>query len=514
MAGKAGARAQESLTRAIDTCRRTGCPRLPTLNALARSAGVSRSVMWNAVRSLCAQGVIRSRRGSGIYVASMPSPVHEPVSRGRWRQVAQGLSRDIRRGRYRPGEALPGPKQLAEQFGVSYRTLRKATELLAGRSEITRYRAGYRVPFPGGGRHNGSLVMIARGVPGEGPTPVGPWSVELLRLLERQCAQARVSLDFVPFDYVNSRLHPTVRARSLSRDGTARPLAFVVLSSTVQNPDPAYPDNLLGLVPLLRRHQVPVVFIDETGERLDQTIAVMGGRLTVVSLSSTPDVGTAVGNRLIALGHSRVAYLSAHQESVWSRNRLAGLVAAMAAGGRPDAVVEFSRGDILDSQHLRPLRDRLGDLHESLTSQLLSAEGTTEQLFGEVLRRNGDSLGEGAITETVRQTLQPLFGAALSHEDITAWVGANDTVALAALEFLAKRRVAVPGRLSVVGFDDTVEAMRRRLTSYNVDCAGAVSAALHHALAPPSTRPKGQAERDIIPGSLVERATLSKPSAS
>jgi DNA-binding LacI/PurR family transcriptional regulator len=42
----------------------------------------------------------------------------------------------------------------------------------------------------------------------------------------------------------------------------------------------------------------------------------------------------------------------------------------------------------------------------------------------------------------------------------------------------------VPDDISVIGFDDTVDASRRRLTSYNFDVPRAVSASLRHILGP------------------------------
>jgi len=53
----------------------------------------------------------------------------------------------------------------------------------------------------------------------------------------------------------------------------------------------------------------------------------------------------------------------------------------------------------------------------------------------------------------------------------TAWIGANDSVALMAVDWLKARDIEVPGAVSVTGFDDTSAALRADLTSYRFDSA-------------------------------------------
>jgi DNA-binding GntR family transcriptional regulator len=56
------------LQQAIEAGRVTRGTRLPSTRSLARTLGVSRNTVLTAYEELAARGVVRSRRGSGMYV--------------------------------------------------------------------------------------------------------------------------------------------------------------------------------------------------------------------------------------------------------------------------------------------------------------------------------------------------------------------------------------------------------------------------------------------------------------
>jgi DNA-binding LacI/PurR family transcriptional regulator len=63
--------------------------------------------------------------------------------------------------------------------------------------------------------------------------------------------------------------------------------------------------------------------------------------------------------------------------------------------------------------------------------------------------------------------LAVLLKQCLKQNDATAWVCANDRLALETIDFLTWNKIPVPGQISVMGFDDTVEAYNKNLTTYN-----------------------------------------------
>jgi DNA-binding LacI/PurR family transcriptional regulator len=54
-----------------------------------------------------------------------------------------------------------------------------------------------------------------------------------------------------------------------------------------------------------------------------------------------------------------------------------------------------------------------------------------------------------------------------SRRDLTAWVCYNDEIALPALSWVRERNIAVPGTLTVTGFDDIPQASLASLTTYS-----------------------------------------------
>ena len=78
--------------------------------------------------------------------------------------------------------------------------------------------------------------------------------------------------------------------------------------------------------------------------------------------------------------------------------------------------------------------------------------------------------------EAMGSAMTRLLDQAVSQQDITAWVGASDSVALLCMDYLAQQNIAVPGRISVVGFDDGPDAFLGRIASYNFNGTAAVRA--------------------------------------
>jgi GntR family transcriptional regulator/MocR family aminotransferase len=73
-------RIADDLRRAIAAGRLPRGARLPSSRALARQLGVSRNTVLAAYDSLCADGLLAGRTGSGTVVQSAPPPRFDPRS--------------------------------------------------------------------------------------------------------------------------------------------------------------------------------------------------------------------------------------------------------------------------------------------------------------------------------------------------------------------------------------------------------------------------------------------------
>lgn len=142
----------------------------------------------------------------------------------------------------------------------------------------------------------------------------------------------------------------------------------------------------------VRDADVPLVFVDRD---------LTGGERFDAVLVSNDEGGRQAAAHLLALGHTRIAAISGSQDSTPGRCRREGFIAALAAAG-----VE-----------MEPAHDLIGDFREEsgyqLTMSLLSLP-----------------------------------------EPPTALFTANNLMTLGALKALHDMRVDVPGRTSLIGFDD------------------------------------------------------------
>jgi DNA-binding LacI/PurR family transcriptional regulator len=104
-----------------------------------------------------------------------------------------------------------------------------------------------------------------------------------------------------------------------------------------------------------------------------------------------------------------------------------------------------------------------------------------------------------------------LFAAALRNRAVTAWVLANDAVAVMARDYLSRRRIRVPRDISLIGFDDSVDAMKYRITSYNFNIAQVVHAMVHHVVTCGRLPTKRRLQPVEIEGIIVERVSTARP---
>ena len=104
-----------------------------------------------------------------------------------------------------------------------------------------------------------------------------------------------------------------------------------------------------------------------------------------------------------------------------------------------------------------------------------------------------------------------LFDRACADSAITAWVLACDLVAMQALDYASRNNIPVPKKLSVIGFNDTPEALKFRLTSYNFNL-NAVALAMTDFIVRRKVFPVMRNRTIIdIDGTIVERETTSSP---
>jgi DNA-binding LacI/PurR family transcriptional regulator len=206
-----------------------------------------------------------------------------------------------------------------------------------------------------------------------------------------------------------------------------------------------------------------------------------------------------------------VAYVSSSHHNPFSQNRLAGLRTVYARAGLSDAVKVFACS--IAANELDARRDALRSSLAGRVERAVRRERRSDRQLGHALAGLRQELTAFLGREVVRAEMLPLLRRAAADSEVTAWVAATDTTALQCLHYLRQSGVDVPGRLSVVGFDDTVEASMLRLTSYNFNFEPTVQAMLRHVVAPKGTQ-RGRGPMPLEIGGFVTARDTSGPAVA
>jgi DNA-binding transcriptional regulator YhcF (GntR family) len=309
-------------------CRSEGRRKLAGVDTLARQARVSRGTLLKAVRVLVRRGVLYTRRGSGLFVVPpvLPAPP-DPAGEMRHETVARELSSGIDRGELARGEPLPPAKALAERYGVSVPTLRRALRSLQTQQVLRLVRRRY-VPARRPSLGHSSVLFAIPGQPNQVVSPRNYQHEEDLAAFERVCSRADIVARRLNCFYGDGDGRMVV---SPSLERCARPDILGSCLGMAIVPRGINAETLSRLVGFAARHGIPVAVLGEQGggvETLLASHAQAPGR--VVLADKGPECGTAVGAMLAGLGHRCVMYVAPSDEPVWSQLRLAGLRAGMA----------------------------------------------------------------------------------------------------------------------------------------------------------------------------------------
>ncbi|MBD3243719.1 MAG: GntR family transcriptional regulator [Chitinivibrionales bacterium] len=498
----------EGMRGLIEQLRASGKRRLPGVRVLASRFGVAYVTMAKAIRVLCAEGVLETVQGRGTFVQSTPGQRRTmqsvaPVRRRTWERVRDTVEQDLVRQVYPPGRLLPSAKELSRVYGVSYATLGKALASLESMGLLVPHGTGYGVADLGRQEGHGTLVVVARGA--TDLNRLSGRAQELFRIVQSECSKLNVLLRIAFYDHDSRGELRTSQEdmRLIEAPRESSVIGYLVFARGFETPFAS------GLAVRLGRSALPVSVLDESGDLVSPGEGAGGGPVRLFNMSSSPRSGLVVGRYLLAHGHRRIAYINAAHTSTWSRNRLAGLREAFRAGGNEARVYPFVTDRV-------ELPERSGSLHGTVGEAIREIVVPDPERFGSLtplLRRAFSGLTSvisGAVSHEVqRNHLMPLFEQAAARDDITAWVAGNDSTAVQCMDFLARHAIAVPSHISVVGFDDTLEAFLYKLTSYSHNYPAVVRAMLAHVLkpriAPRRPRPDGPTE---IEGFINRRETV------
>lgn len=500
-------RALPTVLECINAAQRDGILRLPSVKSMATRAGVSGKSVWKAVRALCDQGALTVIPGGGIFAsggthALDPSKLAMPgrprrsrvALQARDEQVRLAISQDILGGRLPPGSALPKYKELQLRYGACYVTLRRALAMLAQERRIEAHGKGFRVCQTGPLRGRPLLVHVGRMGPSPGLVRATPFSPEFWMQVDQERMRLSIDLDLMEYESAlgisaDPNAGPPLRERYARRTI----LGYLVSTIGMTNAD----IEQLLLEPIVAGK--PVAILGEGRPTALGRAFLRSGLVRTFILAGGELAGELVAEHLLQLGHRRIAFITPFGDAEFSIRRSNGTRRAMERAGSGCAMemVDVTSPDwdslILSDPDYRAFR-RAVDRFETRT---MVAYDEREGLFPDNI------VSHHMMSQYMKRHLKPHFDRLVADPSITAWVCVNDMVGLIALRYLRGTSAPVPGRVSVVSFDDTIESFGMALTSYNFHVPAVVHSMIEHVAG--GGRRRDEDPQVEIPGTVMAR---------
>jgi len=467
----------------------------PTVLGLSQKFGIAPNTANRVLKMLCAMGYIEKPAGAKQYrlaPAVMPYRLgaggksddaicFEKDASGRARDIADTLRTEILLGAYDDGTIFPQNAEIQSRFGASYRTAAASVRLLE--------QAGF---------------------------------------LKRRGAKC-----YVHYHHVNTRKRVSIVGRSsivghlpYERfiDGAQKQLArlgwppldirFIISDKKTLLPSPsevsgfvAIDDAGFRLLQTSRTLETPLIGLDSSGialaGSLRRNIAVIG-----------PDhelSGRDVARYLATSGNKRIAFFSHLPLSEpWLQQRLAGITSVY----KSSAQEAFSLA--VYAKHVSIGVPAVGGFQRALTSDIGKFSGweNWEELFPKFLfqkyfYRNGYHI---LWMIALAAKMRAMFEKALLDKEITAWVCANDELAIVACEFLQQMEKIKRRRLKIalIGFDNNPMTPLPGISTYDLryDLMGRLAI---ECIAHPQALFGRRTNRKILtPGTLVLRSSTGK----
>jgi len=495
--------------------------RLPHIQLLANEAQVSFVTMWKAVNQLKKLKVlVKNKNGYANIICqnknedfkehrpeTSKTQLDDEAENGFWQKAKNRLKKDILSGRYPHGQLLPSCKELMYHHGVSFRTLKKVLDALVSEGFIKPFKRGFIVPVITISEAHARVVALGCGWK-DGKIWADYQDKNYFRILESECIQSKISLDVIVYNrQKNDRLFFIHSATKKPYDlGNDNILGIIYIVANLE----VNPDDILKELSLLKK---PVAVLDVVGY-FNVSPGFSGNRL-IQFFTTTASVFPAkmVARYLLSLRHTRVAYLSPFHRASWSKIRYKSCASVYRDAGFPEGVKPF----VLDRyayqwDYLRDTENRedLRSLLSQYTQWKEYAHSNFFRKFGNISYSISKYLTEwNCASGEIYKRMRSLCEKALRDKTITAWLMANDFAATLAFDYLKEKNIRVPEDISIIAFDNTLDAMEYQLTTYDFNNNGIVTMMLRYVLTP-STIPLSQRGKFVeVEGTIVVRRSTA-----
>jgi DNA-binding transcriptional regulator YhcF (GntR family) len=479
--------AVEFLERQINKGAFDSKPRLPSIRNLASMANVSLVTMWKAAQLLKQKGIVSIVHGQGIRpiareknqtvsVAAGQDATDSPATEKKWNVVKKLIQRDILNGIYQPGERMPALKEMASLYGTCFITLKKSLNALTKDNCIVPSKRTFRIASLSNKKSRSYIIALTRGEESGELNTWTPWGRELMQTLDKMCAQARITVVYYIYLWKDGR------CIFIGENGETIPelpvndfiLGFLVRS---QSQD----DLHIELVNKLAKYKKYIAVSDEGACFTPPFPYAENPKIRLFSLETSTSVGCKAAQFLLHHGHRKIAFFSPFHQTSWSKTRLEGIIQTYESAGLVSAVEAYTINNIPFPfgyrKQLSCGNETIGAFIQTILP-MYRDNGVSQRIAA----RLRDPLERMAEEEEIRISMNQFFEKAILNPAVSAWVCVNDRIAMAALDFL-KLRAGVR-RIALLSYDDTFDAFKHKISSYNFNISALVNAMLSFIIYP------------------------------
>jgi DNA-binding transcriptional regulator YhcF (GntR family) len=483
---------------------------LPSIKKLASMANVSLVTMWKAAHLLKHKGTISIVHGQGIRpvarrnnqtvtVEAGQATAGSPVAEKKWTVVKKLIFRDIVNGIYQPGEEMPTLKEMAFKYGTCFITLKKSLAALSRDNCIVPSKRTFKiVPFSKK-KFRSHIIVLTRGEESGELNTWTPWGREFMQTLDKMCAQARITVAYYIYTRKNSEC---IFIGENGETISDLPVNDFVLGFLVRSQ--SKDDLHIDLINKLTKYKKYIAVSDEGACFTPPFPYADNPKIRLFSLETSTSVGCKAAQFLLHHGHRKIAFFSPFHQTSWSKTRLEGIIQTYESAGITFAVDAYTINNIPFPFGFRRSISCSGETMDTLIHSVLPVtRGNGVPL--RIAAQLRDALERMAEEEELRISMNNFFEKAILNPAVSAWVCVNDRIAVAALDFLNLH--ADSRRIALISYDDTFEAFKHKISSFNFNISALVNAMLSFVI-----YPRGECYKKtsgtpvVIEGTFIERA--------
>lgn len=475
--------------------------RLPSVRNLARVCMVSPVTTLRAITVLKDEGLLEGGWGKGNYITTRKAPIKQTADCQKISKVKKTVAmikHDIIEGKYHTHQPLPSIKQLISYYGVSYPTVKKALATLMSEKIIKRNGTQYFF-FTDQHKPRTKIAIVAFGHARNTVKIVTERERNFYRMLSTQVMDHNVILETICCnDYPEETQFYTPDNTPLQNYLKSKDISGIILSSY-------HMKDSAECLRKLMTFNIPVSawVEDHRISKMINRYSTGQKKLSFFDSSYSTLPGFEVGRYLIGKGHKNIAYFSPFHESPWSQNRLNGLKkAAMSSSGV--RIFPFVCTDYLNDYYFleKVLEESSFDKHCAVSEIEERLHPFLKNRISSIKYEHDILLRDDMIFTVCEQFIRE----ASKNSSITAWVCANDQIAVLITDYWNHNSVPLDSRPAIIGFDNSFKSFERNISTYEFNTYGEVQHMLNHLLYPDSSYLLNSTPAIRLSGRIVERA--------